>query len=313
MVQKPIDTRLVYGFLSSGKTFFIQDCIRNDFFHKYGTTLILCFEQGQSEYDLDLLSAKRTHVEFFEGMAEPEDVAVFCQKNISKYQPDRIYAEMNIMMQGLRDMFPEIMNVTYVTTRIAWRTLKLYLDNFSPMMNEMVRASHQITFVDCPSKEILAPYSQTFRLMNRSASYLRQDPMGYHEKAFDIFVPFSLDRTEIVITENMYLPLWLDAADHPEHYDGKTLIFTDPLELRRQGENEPWIAGRVVMTCCMADLQFMGFELSREDTLSANSGWILLEALALPGTDRYGRRILKLQPLKTNSATPPESLILSAR
>ena len=49
------------------------------------------------------------------------------------------------------------------------------------------------------------PYS-AFRLMNPDASYLRQDPMGYHEKAFSLFLPFSLDEDEITITEDWYLP-----------------------------------------------------------------------------------------------------------
>ena len=42
-MDKQIDTRLIYGFLESGKTTYIQDCIVHDYFHKYGTTLILCF------------------------------------------------------------------------------------------------------------------------------------------------------------------------------------------------------------------------------------------------------------------------------
>ena len=37
-----IDTRLVCGFLNAGKTTYIQDCIFNDFFHRYGSVLILC-------------------------------------------------------------------------------------------------------------------------------------------------------------------------------------------------------------------------------------------------------------------------------
>ena len=42
-----IETRLVYGFLDAGKTTYIRQCIRDDRFYKYGSTLILCFEQGE--------------------------------------------------------------------------------------------------------------------------------------------------------------------------------------------------------------------------------------------------------------------------
>ena len=309
MEQQMIETRLVYGFLDAGKTSWIQDCILNDYFHKYGTTLILCFEQGEAEYDVQALQEKRTYVAYYEGET---DIAGFCRDRIEEYRPDRIYVEMNTMMPGLREQFPENMHVTYVTTWIDWTTMKLYFVNFLQMINQMVSQSHQVTFRGCPSKELLAPYSQAFQLMNRKAVYLRQDPMGYHEKAFDLFLPYSLEDPEITITRNSFLPLWLDASEHPEHYEGKTLVFSDPLELRRRENDAPWSAGRVVMTCCMADLQFMGFELTGETAAALDGGWICFRAVAQTGTAEYGRRVLKLSPVCISPAKPPKETILSA-
>lgn len=161
----------------------------------------------------------------------------FCEDSFEKYHPDRIYVEMNTMMDGLRDSFPECMKVTFAFTLIDWATMPVYYVNFLKLMKDMVSDSHQVTFRGCLSSELLAPYSQAFRLMNLDASYLRQDPMGYHEKAFSLFLPFSLDEDEITITEDWYLPLWLDALDHPEHYDGKHIRFTDPIEIRKSEEN----------------------------------------------------------------------------
>ena len=74
MDNQKIDTRLVYGFLEAGKTYFIQDCILQDYFHKYGTTLILCFEQGEQEYDTDILLEKKTTVVYYEG---EKDISCF--------------------------------------------------------------------------------------------------------------------------------------------------------------------------------------------------------------------------------------------
>ena len=319
----PIETRLVYGFLDAGKTHYIQDCILNDYFHKYGTTLILSFEQGEESYDPQALSSRRASVACYEG---DEDVAVFCRRCIETVRPNRIYVEMNAMMQGLRDKFPECMKVTFSVTFIDWATLPLYFANFKQLMKEMVAASQQVIFRACPSKNQLARFSQPFRLMNQAATYLRQDPMGYHERAFDRFLPYSLDDDPITITEDIYLPFWLDAYELPEHYEGKNLRFTDPLELRRIAGNDteephsaarttPWSAGRVVMTCCMADLQFMSFELEIDaDTDSGlvipTGGWITLDALAQIGADEYGRRRLKLKPTSIHRAQPPKELIM---
>ena len=104
-----IDTRLVCGFLDAGKTTYIQDCILNDYYHKYGTTLVLVFEQGEEEYDTAALLEKRTHVVFYD---DGQDAAAFCLENIKRVQPGRIYVEMNAMMTDLTVRLPEIMNVS---------------------------------------------------------------------------------------------------------------------------------------------------------------------------------------------------------
>lgn len=244
-----IDTRLVYGFLEAGKTTYIRECIRDDVFYKRGRTLVLCFEQGEEEYSESELAEKNAYIAYYGGddRSNGEGVRSFCEESIERYRPDRIYVELNTMMDGLREQFPECMRVTFAITLIDWATMPVYYANFLKLIKDMVSNSYQVIFRGCPSSDLLAPYGQAFRLMNPKAVYLRQDPMGYHEKAFGLFLPFSLDESEITITEKEYLPLWLDALDHPEHYDGKTLHFTDPLEIRRIDESIPWALGRIVM------------------------------------------------------------------
>lgn len=299
-----IDTRIVYGFKGAGKTHYISDCIRNDYFHKSGTTLILCLEQGEEKYDPKALLEKKAYVAYFDGRQEIGD---FCVEQIQKYRPDRIYVEMNTKLKSAREKFPDIMQVTSVVTWIDWETLDKYFVIFRQTFGQMVSESQQVVFRGCPSKELLAPYSQEFRLINHRASYLREDPMGYHEKAFDLFVPYSLEAETIAISVKEYLVFWLDAMDHPEHYEGKRLCFTDPLELRQITEDSPWSAGRVVMTCCMADLQFMSFELLDTDKESFRGGWITLEAVGRVKADEYGRKVLKLEPVQTEYAAAPKT------
>ena len=113
--------------------------------------------------------------------------------------------------------------------------------------------------------------------------------MGYHEKAFSLFLPFSLDEDEFTITEDRYFPLWLDALDHPEHYDGKHIRFTDPIEIRKSEEDSSWSLGRVVMTCCMADLQFMAFGLDNSKN-AVRKGWAAVDARAELVRDIYGQK-----------------------
>ncbi len=306
-----IDTRLVYGFLDAGKTAYIRENVLNDVFWKYGSTLILCFEEGEEEFDAESLAKKKAFVTCYDG----GDITSFCLDAIEKYRPDRIYVEMNAMMAGLREALSGCLKKTFAITLIDWNTLPLYYRNFMPMMKQMVADSQQVVFRGCPSADLLAPYSQAFRLMNPKASYLRRDPMGYHEKAFEMFLPFSLDDPEIRIGQDNFLPFWLDALDHPEHYDGKKLLFTDPFELKKDAADGRWSLGRVVMTCCMQDLQFMAFEaeIGAEHAEDCREGWITGSASAYTAADEYGRRKLRLRLQTVRYAAPPENMILDGR
>ena len=349
-----IETRLVYGLKGAGKTSYISDCIANDFFYKDGTTLILCLEKGKTIYDTEALRKRNAFVSYYHSTL---DLGNFCAEQIRKYQPDRIYVEMNSRYPSAREKFPDVMKVTSAVAWINWETLEWDFDLFRQRFGQMIPESQQVTFRGCPSKEMLAPYSEEFRLLNHRASYLRQDPMGFHEKAFDLFVPYSLEEERITITEKNYLIFWLDAADHPEHYEGKRICFKDPLELRSSVENpsvnrkdqaaesNTWFAGRVVMTCCMADLQFMSFELTRVSSFDNNAadnseaitervfhpvedgaecaeinglderkmiraGWAAIEALGKIGADEYGQKKLKLEPVNLTYASAPEGGII---
>ena len=311
---KLIDTRLVYGFPDAGKTSYIQDCVMNDRFYKRGYTLVLCFEEGEAAYDEAALEEKNTAVVYYGG----GDVKEFCEGCIEAFRPDRIYVEMNSGMPELREQLSECMKVTFAAALIDWDTFQACYAASLQELRQMVAESNQVTFRGCPSRRVLEPYSQAFRVMNPNASYLRQDPMGYHEKAFDLFVPFSLDADEISVGEKEFLPLWLDSFDHPEHYDGKMLRFTDPLEVRRNEADGLLACGRVVMACCMADLQFMSFELlvnagRTAGTAAPAEGWYTMDAQAEVVTGSYGRRKLRLIPKAIHHAQAPETLILDSR
>ena len=310
-----IASTLVYGFPDAGKTSYIRDCILNGFFHRRGTTLILCFEQGEEQYDEAALAEKKTTVAFYDG----GDVKAFCEDAINTLSPDRIYVEMNTWMPELKDQLPECMKVAFAITLIEWDTFQPHYVSHIQQIREMVSESNQVTFRGCPQRRMLEPYSQAFRVMNPKAAYLRQDPMGYHEKAFDIFVPFSLEADEIPIDEKNYLPFWLDAFDHPEHYNGKTIRFTEPVEIRKSDADGTLSCGRVVMTCCMADLQFMSFELDAAQSSGADApggqaeGWVTFDALAETAENRFGQKKLRLKAGAIRPAQAPQQLIMDSR
>ena len=102
-----------------------------------------------------------------------EDIAAFCLTQLERWSPDRIYVEMNGMTEGLRQQLPDALRIVSASTLIDFGTLRTYLDNLRPQLGAMVRSSQTVTFRNCPSKELRAPYAQAFRLMNQNAAFLR--------------------------------------------------------------------------------------------------------------------------------------------
>lgn len=299
-----IATQLVYGFLDSGKTTYIQDSVFHGFFHRRGSTLILCFEEGETAYDLERLRDYRTEVALWPG---DEDVAAFCREALLRHRPDRAFVEMNAMVPGLREKLPAELAVGASAMLIDGGTLALYARNLRQPLQDMVSASNQITFNRCPDRSALEPYGQLFKLMNRSATFLWQGPGGYHEHAFEGFVPYDLEREEIALSEGDMIPFLLDAAARPERYQGKQLRLEGQLA---EGEGGMRI-GRTVMTCCMADLQFMGVACAGLDRAAHPVGsWVRLDALGDVVADGFGRRQLVLKALAAKSIRPPEEILL---
>lgn len=73
---------------------------------------------------------------------------------------------------------------------------------------------------------------------------------------------------------------------------------------RKSEEDSSWSLGRVVMTCCMADLQFMAFGLDNSKN-AVRKGWVAVDAHAELVRDIYGQRKLRLTPEDIRPADPP--------
>jgi len=302
-----ISTQLVYGFLDAGKTAYIQDSIFHGFFHRRGSTLVLCFEEGETAYDTEKLRDYRTVVAFWDG---DEDITAFCCDAVRREHPDRVFVEINTMVPGLREKLPDVLAVGVSAMLIDGSTLELYARNMRQLLQDMVKASNQVTINRCPDKLLLQPYGRLFQLMNRNAVFLWEGPGGYHERAFDGLVPYDADQAQIDIGEGDLIPFALDAAANPDRYKGK-LVSLDA-QVSETGDGDLKI-GRIVMTCCMADLQFMGVVCAGVDRTAYPPGsWVRLKAKGETASDRYGRKYLVLRAAEVNTITPPESIILNA-
>lgn len=302
---KLIPTILVNGFLESGKTTYIQDCLKNDFFYKRGSTLLILFEEGETEYDEELLRSRRTEAVACDS---GEDITAFIEGLIADKQPDRVYIEMNAMTDRLREQLPNCLRVDFSITLIDGGTLALCYTNMRQLLQNMVMSSNQVIFNRC-EVEALRPYGNAFRVMNNKAAYLWEAPQGYHEKAFGVMVPFDPDQAELQLSEEDFTPFYLDALAAPEHYAGKTVTFVCTAVRDEECDGSIRV-GRQVMTCCLADVQFLSFPCVAAEGALPPGGWFRLTAKAVVRTDRYRRSFLMLELISAVGESTPEHTVI---
>ena len=91
--MKPV--YMINGFLESGKTEFITYTLAQPYFQIRGRTLLILCEEGENEYDTDLLKQSRTELVLID--EEADFTANRLIELEKKYKPERIIIEYNGM------------------------------------------------------------------------------------------------------------------------------------------------------------------------------------------------------------------------
>ena len=93
--KKEMMVYVIMGFLEAGKTSLITDLLQDELFDDHAKTLILACEEGEEEYEQDLLGKTGAACEYIE---EEEDFqGTVIAKFLKKHRPDRIIIEYNGM------------------------------------------------------------------------------------------------------------------------------------------------------------------------------------------------------------------------
>ncbi|MBR2767311.1 MAG: hypothetical protein IKD68_00090 [Solobacterium sp.] len=305
--MKKIDAYLYSGFLDSGKTTYIQDNLFHDYFYKYGTTLILSFEEGEVSYDEEALRKRRCFVSYYR---DSENIAAFCMSELERIRPDRVIIEDNVMISGLAESLPEELCIKAKTALFNGETLALYFNNLRNQFTRILKDAVLVLFNRADNKDDLLSYSTPFRLISPKASYLWESPMGYHEKAFGIPLTYDRSKDVLIIGEEDYACFYLDSLEQPEEYEGKTIELTVQVHPSPLPEVPYVFAGRKVFTCCFADIQTLGFFLAEENTSDfCLYGWYHLRAEAFSETLAYQKRLC-LRVKEAESCPPPEQELI---
>ena len=104
-----IPVYMINGFLESGKTEFIKYTITQPYFHSRGKTLLIVCEEGEIEYENELLKKSKTIMELIED--EDKFNPEYLKELETKYRPERIVIEYNGMWNSKDSKLPKNWNV----------------------------------------------------------------------------------------------------------------------------------------------------------------------------------------------------------
>lgn len=250
---------VIHGFLESGKTMFAQETLADDYFSGGERNLVIACEEGVEEYDEDLLKRTDTTLVVLEDKSEfNEKFLNDCQK---KYGPTQVVIEYNCMwgLDFLRDMYmPRSWFVAQVITIVDATTFDVYLKNMKSIFMEMAKDSDLIIFNRSTEATPAATYKRNMRAVNPKAQVVFEKEDG-SQLEFEEELPFDINADVIEIADEDYGIWYIDAMDHPEKYDGRTLKFTGMVYINNRLPKGYFVPGRMAMTCCADDTAFIGF------------------------------------------------------
>ena len=251
---------LITGFLESGKTSFLNFTLQQDYFYTEGTTLLILCEEGEVEYDKAVLEMSNTVVEIIE---KEEDLTTdrLAAMNIL-YQPERVIIEYNGMwlVSNFEKMQkPEGWGVEQQITCVDASTFQMYMANMKSIFMDMVRNSDMVVFNRCKKEDPLATYRRGIKVANQRAEVIFEDEEGELDDIFQDEMPFDVNAPVIDILPEDYGIWFVDAMDHPENYEGKTVKFKARVMKPRGMGSKFFVPGRTAMTCCADDTTFLGY------------------------------------------------------
>lgn len=269
--KKEMMVYVILGMLEAGKTSLIKDLLEDELFEDKSKTLILACEDGEEEYDEEILTKTGAACEFV------EDETSFCgkviRKFLKKHRPDRIIIEYNGMwptkhIPELYDDLEEICfdrEVIFQTIDVANdETFSLYMKNMPSMMVDQFRMAEMIIVNRCTLETSKTSIRGSIKAVNPRAQivYESEDDAFYEMREE---MPFDTNADVVEVSPDDFGLWYIDMIDHPETYLGKTLQVIGMIQ-KTPGLTPGFVVfGRYAMTCCADDIQYMGFLCKADD------------------------------------------------
>lgn len=271
---------LFLGFLESGKTKFIQETLEDKRFNTGEKTMLLVCEEGEEEYDASKFSTKGVEVVYIESekeLTEEKLSALQKEKGI-----ERVLVEYNGMwlLQNFFDAMPEGWALNQIMMFVQSDTILDYNRNMRQLVYDKIQYAEMIVFNRLnPKITDKNELHKMVRAVSRRADIVYEDVNGKAE--FDDTedpLPFDVNAPVINIEDRDYALFYRDISENMSAYEGKTIRFKGLVACDKRLNAGTFVAGRHIMTCCEADIQYCGIVVISDGSLPVvTRDWVLAE------------------------------------
>ena len=304
---------IVTGFLESGKTKFMQEMLADEGFSEGERTLLLVCEEGEEEYDPALLKRTNTVMVTMDSSDELSgDVLVKLDR---EYRPERVLIEYNAtwMMETLyKAKKPQNWELAQIITLIDATTFELYLTNMRKFMADGIQEGDLIIFNRCNQDMPKSKWRRAVLAMNNTARIFFENTDGSMDDGVaDEDLPYDMSADVIRVADEDFGTWYLDALDHPERYDGRTLRLKGMCFNMEGLPSNCFIFGRQAMTCCAEDISGIGYVCSFTGEKPSEGVWLDVTVKGEKGFSLLHRRDgLNLSLQKFKLAQKPKDEIV---
>jgi len=277
---KEIPVYLFTGFLDSGKTTFIQETLEDPSFNDGQKTLLILTEEGEVEYEPVKFAASNVKIITVED--EEELTLEYLESLETLTNCEKVVIEYNGMwtLNQLYDNLPQNWTVYQEMTFADAKNFISYNQNMRQLVYDKLQSTESIVFHNSTREMDKMPLHKIVRAINRRCDIVYE--YGPNEIELDTIedpLPFDVNADLIVIEDKDYALWYSDMNDNEQNYYGKKIKFKGRTLIGGGLDDNEFVIGRHIMSCCVEDIQFGGLvgKWDKAQTLE-HGGWAIMEA-----------------------------------
>ena len=307
-MAQEIPVYLFTGFMDSGKTTLVEETLYENNFSDGTKGLIIMCEDGDKEYNEDKLKTVNFKLTSIEN--EEDFTSEKLRELNEQYLPEQVFIEYNGTWgidRILEAELPENWVIVQHLTTVDSTTFDLYMNNMRAIMQEQVFASDVVIFNRTDDDTDRGHLRRTIKNINRKAQIVYERKDGTIDERPEE-LPFDINADVIELSDADYAIWFMDATENYKKYDGKKIKFRALVYNPDKLKKGIMVPGRFAMTCCIEDVQFIGFKCKYNDEESIpHKSWIDITAeVKVEFAMEYKGKGPVLYPISVEMAEKPE-------